>query len=74
LIKTLPERVLIANQNKPVFTFENILMVKYKVMKEVREKINSIDDKMLKHLAERRKLSVEILKLKMKINQRVNMS
>ncbi|MBE0539461.1 MAG: bifunctional 3-deoxy-7-phosphoheptulonate synthase/chorismate mutase [Ignavibacterium sp.] len=33
-------------------------------MKEIREKINSIDDKMLQLLAERRELSVEIIKLK----------
>ena len=33
-------------------------------MKEIREKINSIDDQMLKLLAERRELSVEIIKLK----------
>ena len=33
-------------------------------MKEIRAKINSIDDKMLKLLAERRQLSVEIIKLK----------
>ncbi|HEX9253461.1 MAG TPA: chorismate mutase, partial [Ignavibacteriaceae bacterium] len=33
-------------------------------MKEIREKINTIDDKMLQLLAERRELSVEIIKLK----------
>ncbi|HEX7356827.1 MAG TPA: chorismate mutase, partial [Ignavibacteriaceae bacterium] len=33
-------------------------------MQKIREKINSIDDQMLKLLAERRELSVEIIKLK----------
>ena len=33
-------------------------------MQEIRKKINSIDDKMLKLLSERRQLSVEIIKLK----------
>lgn len=55
---------MIANQNKAIFDTENILLIKDKVMKEIREKINSIDDKMLQLLAERRELSVEIIKLK----------
>jgi chorismate mutase/prephenate dehydratase len=55
---------LIADQNKPIFTFENIPLIRDKVMKEIRDKINSIDDKMLQLLAERRELSVEIIKLK----------
>jgi len=33
-------------------------------MKEIREKINTIDDKVLKLLAERRQLSIEIIKFK----------
>ena len=33
-------------------------------MKEIREKINSIDDRMLKLLSERRQLSIEIIKFK----------
>lgn len=33
-------------------------------MKEIREKINNIDDKILQLLADRRKLSIEIIKLK----------
>jgi len=33
-------------------------------MREIREKINSIDDQILRLLADRRKLSVEIIKLK----------
>ena len=33
-------------------------------MKEIREKINSIDEAILKLLAERRQLSVEIIKFK----------
>lgn len=33
-------------------------------MKEIREKINSIDDQVLKLLADRRQLSIEIIKLK----------
>jgi chorismate mutase / prephenate dehydratase len=55
---------LIANQNKPIFAQAIIPIIKDKVMKEIRTKINSIDDKMLKLLAERRQLSVEIIKLK----------
>ena len=55
---------MIANQNKPIFDTENIILIKESVMKEIREKINSIDDKMLQLLAERRELSVEIIKLK----------
>jgi chorismate mutase / prephenate dehydratase len=55
---------LIANQNKPIFAHAIIPIIKDKVMKEIRAKINSIDDKMLKLLAERRELSVEIIKLK----------
>ncbi len=35
-------------------------------MKEIREKINHIDKKMIKLLSERRELSVEIVKLKNK--------
>lgn len=34
------------------------------MMKEIREKINSIDDQILKLLADRRQLSIEIIKLK----------
>ncbi len=56
--------ILIANQNKAIFATEIICITKVKTMKEIREKINSIDDKMLKLLAERRQLSVEIIKFK----------
>jgi chorismate mutase/prephenate dehydratase len=55
---------LIANQIKPIFATEIICITKVKTMKEIREKINSIDDRMLKLLAERRELSVEIIKFK----------
>jgi chorismate mutase/prephenate dehydratase len=56
--------ILIANQNKAIFATEIICITKVKTMKEIREKINSIDDRMLKLLAERRQLSVEIIKFK----------
>jgi chorismate mutase/prephenate dehydratase len=55
---------LIANQNKAIFATEIICITKAKTMKEIREKINSIDDRMLKLLAERRQLSIEIIKFK----------
>ncbi len=56
--------ILIANQNKAIFATEIICITKVKTMKEIREKINSIDDRMLKLLAERRQLSIEIIKFK----------
>ena len=55
---------MIANQNKAIFTLEIICLTKVNAMKEIREKISSIDDKVLKLLAERRQLSIEIIKFK----------
>lgn len=40
-------------------------------MKEIREKINGIDEQLLKLLSERRKLSLEIIKLKNKNNSSI---